>query len=160
VSAPEFSGVNYVTGLGFAIHLMYGYSVVASNIVCDWETGRYKATVDIEMTDHFGLDYGDVDKFGTTEKVRNKAHQGDSALLTTGGLLGFAGGSLFVATDKAKSDKLKSGFFFGFAVGSVVLSVCMLISGGIVKAGINSVASGFGRGLFFSIITVAVPSLR
>jgi hypothetical protein len=132
-----------LSGLAFAIHLLYSYSVKVSNIVCDWEASKYKATVNIEMTDHFGMDYGDVDEFGTAEKVSQKARKGPTAMLATGTLLGLTSGSLFLAADKSKSDESKSKAFNASGFVTATVSAITLVVGGIFTGLSVPVAPGF-----------------
>ncbi|MDR0568718.1 MAG: DUF3289 family protein [Spirochaetaceae bacterium] len=117
VKTPKFSGSDIFKGLTFAIHILYGYSVVARNIVCDWEASRYKATVDIDLTDHFGLDYEDVVEFGTPEKVLNKLNILIPASLGAGLLLGAAGAFIYKAVTRSKLDSDTHEYAAGAGIG-------------------------------------------
>ncbi|GMO28517.1 MAG: hypothetical protein Pg6A_16460 [Termitinemataceae bacterium] len=107
IPKPRFSSLDdYGKGLAFAVHILYDYSVVARNIVCDRETGKYMTTVDIELIDHFGMDYGDVDEFGTTKKVWKKMKPaiGVPGFTLLGLLIGLGSTAIYKFFNKPNAD--------------------------------------------------------
>jgi hypothetical protein len=70
IERPSFSGIpELFGGLTFAINNLQAYSVQVTEYAYDFENKRFDATIEIAMYDHFGLDYGDIRKFGTAENI-------------------------------------------------------------------------------------------
>lgn len=60
-------------GLTFALNDIWGFRVTLLGYRFDAVKGHFWAKIRIDIFDHFGLDKSDIEKFGSLDKVRDKA---------------------------------------------------------------------------------------
>ncbi|MDR0568479.1 MAG: DUF3289 family protein [Spirochaetaceae bacterium] len=109
IDRPSFSGSShFLDGLKFAVNNVYEYDVQVHGLKdCGGRT--YEADIEYILYDHFGLDYNDIDKFGTTELIEKNLHR-------------------FVQKLKSRSDqsadRAVEGVVFGSVCAGFVMEAC------------------------------------
>lgn len=74
IKRPVFSSFSdKLHGLTFALNDTWGFKVTLLNYRYDATTKKYWAKLKFDVFDHFGLDKDDVVKFGSMEKVQDRA---------------------------------------------------------------------------------------
>ena len=74
IKRPMFSSFSdKLHGLTFALNDTWGFKVTLLNYRYDATTKKYWAKLKFDVFDHFGLDKDDVVKFGSMEKVQDRA---------------------------------------------------------------------------------------
>jgi nicotinamide mononucleotide adenylyltransferase len=70
IKRPNFAKISdTIKGFTFAINYLQAYSVQVTEYAYNSERNKFDAMIEIALYDHFGLDFKDIEKFGTAENI-------------------------------------------------------------------------------------------
>jgi len=127
IRSPDFNLLrDHFQGLMFAVHHLQAFSVEVTEYAYDRKYRQFDATIEITLYDHFGMDFGDVQKFGTVSAIMGQrkaivASVAGTAALTSASVA-TAGAAIGADSSETKRD---------LAIASAVTGAASVASGAV-----------------------------